>query len=358
MNIREAIHWKLVKHPLLGSLILPFRKPARAAVRAFHFRQIRSMSATAGLTLVQRPPSAAQGRAIAILTVRNEMERLPSCLTYHRALGMTEFYVVDNGSTDGTVEYLRTQPDVTIYRTEESYKDSFYGITWVNNIAHKHAAGRWVLFIDADELLFYPRAGDDFTIGDLTECLDRAGQTYLYAPMVDLYGFDDAALGKASTSAGVLQALEAGWMDVEGYRSGPRLANGYLALQGGPRGRLANSVGEREPYLVKYPLVKHFPGRYFTASAHEFMPSVAEDHTMSGWLVHLKLGNDANRRHADPAVEQEHYGSGRERRPIAASDADGIIRGDASAIPFRGIPSLMKIDDKTRCPSQSRSELP
>jgi hypothetical protein len=46
-------------------------------------------------------------------TVRNERVRLPYFLTYYRRLGIDHFLIVDNGSDDGTREYLADQPDVS-----------------------------------------------------------------------------------------------------------------------------------------------------------------------------------------------------------------------------------------------------
>ena len=48
------------------------------------------------------------------VTVRNEIVRLPYFLDYYRRLGAGHFLVVDNGSDDGTHEYLADQPDVSV----------------------------------------------------------------------------------------------------------------------------------------------------------------------------------------------------------------------------------------------------
>ncbi|MEM9776934.1 MAG: glycosyltransferase family 2 protein, partial [Chloroflexota bacterium] len=48
----------------------------------------------------------AQRDIICCLVVRNEGLRIPYFLTYYRQLGIKHFFVVDNGSDDGSVEYL------------------------------------------------------------------------------------------------------------------------------------------------------------------------------------------------------------------------------------------------------------
>ena len=62
------------------------------------------------------------------LTVRNEIQRLPFFLNHHRTLGIRHFIVVDNDSSDGTLEYLKTQSDIFIWRIKYSYKLSRFGV--------------------------------------------------------------------------------------------------------------------------------------------------------------------------------------------------------------------------------------
>jgi hypothetical protein len=48
----------------------------------------------------------------AFLVVRDEIARLPDVFRHHRGLGIERFFVVDNGSSDGTLEFLQDQSDV------------------------------------------------------------------------------------------------------------------------------------------------------------------------------------------------------------------------------------------------------
>ena len=56
----------------------------------------------------------------AFMTVRNEALRLPSTLRHHRTLGVDRFFVLDNGSTDGTLDYLAGEPDVTRFEVDSA----------------------------------------------------------------------------------------------------------------------------------------------------------------------------------------------------------------------------------------------
>ena len=55
-------------------------------------------------------------------TLRNERGRLPHFLRYYREMGVNHFLMVDNGSYDGSREYLAEQPDVSPGSTTPGYK--------------------------------------------------------------------------------------------------------------------------------------------------------------------------------------------------------------------------------------------
>src|SRR5262252_6665055 len=58
-----------------------------------------------------------QSEIRAFIPVRNEVLRLPQTLGYYRKLGVARFFVVDNGSTDGSKEFLLAQPDCYVFVT-------------------------------------------------------------------------------------------------------------------------------------------------------------------------------------------------------------------------------------------------
>src|SRR5262249_8135216 len=88
--------------------------------------------------------------------LRNERHRLPFFLQYYREKGIGTFFAVDNGSTDGSAEYLAEQPDVYLWRSTLSFNKANFGSAWFEPILRRHGQGHWVLMVDADELLYYP----------------------------------------------------------------------------------------------------------------------------------------------------------------------------------------------------------
>jgi hypothetical protein len=121
-----------------------------------------------------------------ISIVHNGARWLRDFIRHYRAIGVRRFIMVDHCSTDETSEFLLTQPDVDLYRTEASYSHAAGGQMWATGLARKFAMGRWALRVDADELLVYDGM-DQYGLSELAALIERRGETRLYAPMIDMY---------------------------------------------------------------------------------------------------------------------------------------------------------------------------
>ena len=87
--------------------------------------------------------------------VRNERSRLPGFFEHYRKLGVDRFLFVDNGSDDGTAEWLAAQPDVRLWRSSLSFTRANFGSSWFELLLRRYGIGHWCLTVDADELLVY-----------------------------------------------------------------------------------------------------------------------------------------------------------------------------------------------------------
>lgn len=126
--------------------------------------------ATNGLTLLSAPDRLAKlaGAEVSVIsTMRNERPMLPHFLAHYRALGVESFLIADNGSTDGTTEYLAAQPDVALFHTDTPYRLSHYGVDAQEALLSNLRQGRWSLVADADEFLVW----DETTRGNLPKLL-------------------------------------------------------------------------------------------------------------------------------------------------------------------------------------------
>jgi GT2 family glycosyltransferase len=131
---------------------------------------------------------------LAVTTVRNGKFHLRSFLEHHRRLGIAHFLVLDNGSTDGTIEFLCAQPDVSLFRTSVPYRT--YENVMKRYMVREHSTGKWNLFVDIDELFDYP-GSESLPVDDLLTYLTEHGYTAVVAQMVDM--FADGPLADSPT---------------------------------------------------------------------------------------------------------------------------------------------------------------
>ena len=149
----------------------------RWRIRAFHRR--RDLSVVADRTHLIRADDI-----LIFCTQRNERIRLPFFLDYYRKMGVNHFLIVDNDSTDGALDYLVGQPDVSVWHSKASYKRARYGVDWLNWLQMRHAHGHWSLVVDPDEFLVYPFC-DTRPLRALTDWLDASSIKSFSAMLLD-----------------------------------------------------------------------------------------------------------------------------------------------------------------------------
>lgn len=99
-----------------------------------------------------------------IVAVYNGAKTLQTCLDsiICQTYSDMELIVMDGGSSDGTVEILRNNPDRLFFW--ESEKDRGIAHAW--NKAMQHATGEWILFLGSDD-----RLQDERVLADMAEIL-------------------------------------------------------------------------------------------------------------------------------------------------------------------------------------------
>ncbi len=239
---------------------------------------------------------------VGVSCVRNEMPRLPYFLEHQRKAGIDRFFFVDNGSTDGSLEYLLSQDDAHVYSTHASYAGSHCGVGWLNRVLHCHAAGHWALTLDADELLVYPRCESE-DLHRLTQHMDAAGAETLQTFMLDMYS--DRPIRDTHCQPGRPFLDICPYFDQDSY---PERGPLGLPYRGGPRWRLfwdGHKTAGPSPVLQKFPLVKWRSGLDYVASTHIIRGAVPAP--FSGVLLHFKFFSDLYRSAEIEARRGEHW---------------------------------------------------
>jgi len=320
-------------------------------------------------------PPVAPGEIRAFARCRNERLRLPAFLRHYRALGVDRFFMVDNGSRDGTVDYLTEQPDVHLFQTSNRYGQAGSGIDWMNALLTRFGTGMWCVTVDIDELLVYP-GSEQAPLRTLTNYLDQRGVEALACMMLDMY--PDRPLNATTYVAGDDPLAAAPYFDAGPYeRRRVDLCPGVL-IRGGMRERIfypefrSRGIAARlfdtmvyrivlrmpvlkdlrraqalrrptPPCLTKVPVVRWDDRSKYLQSTHWVSPKAVAE--ITGALLHVKFLDDFHDRAVDDATRGEGYdGSSEYIRYARRLDEDpGLIFMHDGSARFEGTAQLVRM---------------
>lgn len=277
--------------------------------------------------MVDRTENIRPDDLLLFCTQRNEHIRLPYFLEYYRKLGINHFIFVDNDSEDGSLEYLKAQPDVSVWFTRASYKRSRFGVDWLNWLQRKYAHGHWTLTVDPDEFLVYPFC-DTRPLRALTDWLDASSIKSFSSMILDMY--PKGRMDEQVYHAGQNPMEIATWFDSGNYTISRNPAFTNLWIQGGPRARVFfPETPERAPALNKVPLVKWDKRYVYVSSTHMLLPrglnQVYDEwggEKASGVLLHAKFIDTFGAKAAEELERGEHYAGSVEYKAYAQSLKD------------------------------------
>ncbi|MGB7268390.1 MAG: glycosyltransferase family 2 protein [Albidovulum sp.] len=292
----------------------------RLRIRAFRKRRELEL-------LADRSKGLSRDAILLFSVVRNERIRLPYFLDYYRALGVTHFFFVDNGSDDGTCEYLAGEPDVSLWQTRHEYRKSRFGMDWLNWLLSRYGHRHWTLTVDVDEFFIYPFC-DTRPIRALTDWLDAYALRSFPAMLLDMY--PKGPIAALAYAEGQDPFEIANGFDSGNYMISKNPLFGNLWIQGGPRARVFFAEDpENAPSLNKIPLVKWHRSYAYVSSTHMLLPrglnlvyDAKGGEKASGCLLHAKFLSTFSEKVAEEMQRQQHFAASQEYHAYTASDPD------------------------------------
>ena len=304
--------------------------------------QLRALRKRRGLRVVaDRTSRIRRGDILVFTTLRNEAVRLPYFLDYYRKMGCTHFLMVDNGSTDGSGDFLRAQEDVSLWHTTDSYRAARFGCDWLNALLAAHGHGHWTLTVDVDEFLVFPHS-DTRPLNALTDWLDSSSVKAFSAMLLDMYSKEPISKTTYHAGQNPFQVLR--WFDPGNYLIRRDRQHGNLWIQGGPRMRSVFADDPASaPALNKIPLVKWHKGYVYVSSTHSLLPRglnrVFDEwggEKPSGCLLHAKFLSILAEKVEEELERRQHFAGGREYRAYRETIAEAGSFWTEGSVEYRG----------------------
>ncbi len=135
---------------------------------------------------VHGPEEVAYGpeELVVVCLMRDGRSYLKSFIEHYFSLGVKHIFFLDNGSTDGTVSAARSYENVTVLQTDLPFKEHKFFLK--RYLITRFGKGRWVLYVDIDELFDYPYS-DVVSLDSLLRYLTERSYTAVVGQMLDMF---------------------------------------------------------------------------------------------------------------------------------------------------------------------------
>jgi len=220
---------------------------------------------------------------------KNEEVRLPEFLEYYRNLGVSHFFMIDNMSSDGALEYLIRQEDVYVWQASGSLEANHHCTPWINALIDKFSPSHWCVSADVDEYLTFSGSESGNSLRNLIYDMEQHGEEILPAYMLDMFP-DNVSGIRMLEGREKLQDTHP-WFD-NTYRFLGSVTPPYQQAVGGFRSRLW--PGLCNDTLVKTPLFNTANGVRLVHANHDTNGGIPSAQTAV--LRHYRFSDDIKRR--------------------------------------------------------------
>lgn len=236
---------------------------------------------------------------ILVVVVKDDLLRMQLLFDHYRRIGVHQFIVMDNCSTDGTLEYAMGQSDTRVYQVRTRYFTTAKE-GWVEYAMRRAGVNRWFLVVDSDEMLDYP-GSESHPVQELIAAQARLGNTRLNGYMLDMLS-DQPLYAVTCNPLEIPTAFR--WFSCDNYQIKHALY-GMNIITGGPRQKLVTN----KVWAGKCPLF-YFSDEMTNLNAHFQYPFVHITHTnLCVVLRHYKFLATDKKTYQKRATQESGFGS-------------------------------------------------
>lgn len=265
-----------------------------------------------------QPEPSGLDQVTVVCLMRNSEPYIRSFIAHYTAMGVQQIVLLDNGSTDRSLELLRDYDHVTLLRSPLPYKR--YQFLFKEYLLTSYGRGGWRLHVDSDELFDYPHSAS-LPLSGLVAYLNTEGYTALVAYLLDMFAPGSLQSWRSSPDDDLRKIYlyyDISNIRARGYAEHYGTANciGSEAIQlywGGIRNTLFGS----QDWLTKHPLLRLEDGVRLEGNlSHDVYGARVAD--VSGVLYHYKLIDRFVDQTAQAVREQSYWGGSRQYRRYKA----------------------------------------
>lgn len=350
-----ARHWaSRFRTRLLSSYKLDLvRKALTARSEAFLEYSVRPPLLRARIHHVHGPRTIEYERdqLLVLCVVRNGAQHVAAFLEHHLSLGATHIVLLDNDSTDDTIDLARGSDRVTILRTSCPYR--VYETPMKRYLVDRFSRDRWALIADIDERFDYPFS-DVLGVRELLAYLNQHSYTAVVGQMLDLFS-DCPVRSPATTAEDSLHGAHV-YYDISNIR---KTHYGYGILSNSNvkmhSGGIRKTVFGTDNGLTKAALVRASRATDLFASWHHAEHAVIADFT--GVLLHYPFFGPFYEKVRE-AVQTSRYGTSAGHEYIKywtrlKDDPELCLKRDTASI-FTGVNALLDTGFLTVSPQYLR----
>lgn len=239
--------------------------------------------------------------------MRNESLRLPHFITYYKNLGVERFFLIDNTSTDNSVQLALEHRNVHVFETKENYQNHWY---WMEHLLDTYGKGHWCVVVDIDELFSYPYS-EHLSLPELRTYLESRNETAIRTFLLDMYSDKSVVAtefkGK-SNPLEVVNCFDKDYMKLK-FLFYDRIRWQHYSFDtftGGMRDRV---FGKSNPpsILSKVPFFKNTEGTYLSQGMHAINGAALSE--VQGVVFHTKFLSDFITEVEEECQREQHYGN-------------------------------------------------
>lgn len=238
-----------------------------------------------------------ENEPILICVVKDDLLKIKKMYEHHMNIGVNKFVFLDNGSTDGTVEFLKSKDNVDIITCETKYH-TYAREAWINLLLCHYGFNNWYLVVDSDEMYNYI-GSEELLINEHIKKLHKKGINRELSFMLDMY-----------SKKGLFQnanefTKDYCYFDCDTYEVSQNKRS--ITITGGPRKRNIKEKNINKSFMLgKYPLFYFEKGDLQSNSHYTFPYYKNLDIPCTSVLMHYKfIGNDIEK--YQKRIEEKNY---------------------------------------------------